>query len=183
MKNLVKLMTILNLTILSTQATTQFKRIIKDETHETTVELNKETVRCSALGYGQSELKISVPSLKWNAIFDHSNTDGRGPCVTAGRMSCSNFLQFPTLTEANLPSISETKSSIPDELIDPDKPKEKILVRVFLTEEFTITEDSCFRELRENVETNVRGINFNHLRIKNIGELEVNECLQIQSSL
>jgi hypothetical protein len=143
-----------------------FSRVIKDETHTSTIRLNKENVRCSALGYGASELKISIPSLKWNAIFDHSNNDGRGPCVTAGTSFCG-FNNFPP------------ESGIPDILLDEERPTEEISVNVKLHEEFSVKEESCTRTLREFVTTNVRGIDFTHNRIKSIGEISLKECNQI----
>ncbi|OUR95299.1 hypothetical protein A9Q84_15780 [Halobacteriovorax marinus] len=182
MNNLLKMIAILAVTIVTTQAN-NFSRIIKDRTHETTIKLDRSTVRCSALGYGSAELKITVPSLKWNAIFDHSNTDGRGPCVTAGRMSCSAFLQFPAITPGSLPDLSLPNNSIPDVLIDAEKPEERISVRVFLTEEFNIREEICTRTLKENVVTMVRGIEFKHQRVKSIGELPISECVKVESSL
>ncbi|WP_127716216.1 hypothetical protein [Halobacteriovorax sp. HLS] len=157
-----KLLTILTL-LLTTQINaeeTSFTRIIKDETHSSQIILDLESVRCSGLGYGLEELKISVPSLKWSAIFDHSNNDNRGPCVTAGTRFCS-FLD---------------PEGIPDVLLDPENPRENIQVRVFLEERFDKKENHCTRTLEEKVETNVRGIDFTHSRIKDIGTIDLEEC-------
>ncbi|OIQ20689.1 MAG: hypothetical protein BM556_01755 [Bacteriovorax sp. MedPE-SWde] len=145
-----------------------FRRVIKEATHKSTITLDKSTVRCSALGYGLEELKIGIPTLAWRAIFDHSNQDGRGPCVTAGTSFCKQ--QF------NLPS----KVGIPEVLLNPDKPTEEVDVKVVLTEEFRIDfNNKCVRTLLENVITDVRGITFTHLRTKNIGELPLQECLDV----
>ena len=162
-------------------AQANFERIIKDEIHSSVITLTKETVRCSALGYGGAELKITLPSLKWNAIFDHSNNDGRGPCVTAGMSFCGldNF-SFPTSLETSEELISDqTNKAIPDVLLDESRKTEEITVNVKLREEFTIQNDKCNRVLRELVETNVRGIDFTHTRVKSIGELSLEECSKI----
>ncbi|ATH07991.1 hypothetical protein BIY24_08510 [Halobacteriovorax marinus] len=165
MKTMKKVITILTLTmtpLLAGDFPKQQKRVIKEETHQTQIQLDTENVRCSALGYGASELKISVPSLEWYAIFDHSNRDGRGPCVTAGRGFCDIF-----------GGMDEEVSEV---LISEEKPTEDISVTVTLTEVLHETNEKCFRSLEESVETNVRGIPFTHLRIKDIGELPKEKC-------
>jgi len=149
----------------------EFTRVIKDETHATYVELDTTTVRCSAIGYGMEELKVSLPSLKWNAILDHSNRDGLGPCITAGTKFCSKIFDNDTGTWSSL--------GIPDVLIDPETPTESINVRVVLNEDFRIEDDICFRSLRENVTTVIRGVDFTHVRSARIGQLPAKECLSI----
>lgn len=146
------------------KSTRNFERVIKSESHKTTITLNKETVRCSALGYGSSELKISIPSLKWNAIFDHSNNDNRGPCVTAGTSFCG---------------FGNSQPGIPEVLLDEQTPDEEVVVTVQLTEKFSANDETCTRVLEEFVETEVRGISFNHFRIKSIGEISLDECNRI----
>ena len=160
------LLTSVNASVFETVGINVVERIIKDEVHKTTITLDDSTVRCSSLGYGMSELKISVPSLEWYAIFDHSNQDGRGPCVTAGTEFCNGFDRF------------SNENNIPDNLLDPDNTRQDIEVRVFLKEVFQATADSCLRTLKEHVETNVRGIPFTHVRVKSIGTLPLSECLQ-----
>lgn len=137
------------------------RKVIKDETHSTTILLDNTTVRCSSLGYGASELKISVPSLEWYAIFDHSNRDDKGPCVTAGMSFCGNF---------------GGPVSIPEVLLQQDNTQEDIDVRIILTEVLRVSNTTCLRMLEEKVETTVRGIDFNHFRVKNIGEIPLEEC-------
>jgi hypothetical protein len=138
-----------------------FSRVIKDTTHKSVVPLNKDTVRCSHIGYGASELKIGIPSLRWEAALDHSNGENLGPCVTAGMSFCGGFGGTP---------------SIPEELLDADNPTETVDVQVVLNEQFVKNEESCTRTLVENVFLNVRGIDFNHQRIKEIGEISLQEC-------
>ncbi|EQC43875.1 hypothetical protein [Bacteriovorax sp. Seq25_V] len=135
----------------------RFSRILLDETHQSAVTLNTETVRCSAVGYGFPELKVTLESLKWATIFDHSNQDGLGPCITAGTMLCEDF-------------------TVPDVLIDSQNETENIAVRVTLTESFTISDQKCFRSLDEDVTTTIRGIPFTHRRSAFLGELNVDEC-------
>ena len=158
----------------STLATT-FTRVIKDHTHKATVTLTKDTIRCSPFGYGLSELKVTLNSLKYYAIFDHSNQDGLGPCITAGHRYC--------LPDWNVDH--NLKVSLPKVLLNPDKLTEEILVRVSLEEEFSIFERNetrdCRRTLIESVETDIRGIPFTHLRSKDIGSLPAEECERIIS--
>jgi hypothetical protein len=163
-------------------ASQSFERVIKDATHKSTVTLNKKTVRCSALGYGLQELKISVPSLQWHAVLDHSNQDGRGPCVTAGSKFCGFGL--PIFNEDG--TIQDGPSNgIPDILLDLDNPTAQVDVRVILKETFFINREGteCHRGLKEEVEMDVRGIDFSHLRSKSIGTLPVEECLAIKANL
>lgn len=163
-------------------ASQTFERVIKDETHQSNVTLNKKTVRCSALGYGLQELKISVPSLQWHAVLDHSNLDGRGPCVTAGSKFCGFGL--PIFNENG--TITDGPSNgIPDFLLDLDNPLELVDVRVILKESFFVNSEGteCHRSLKEEIEMNVRGIDFTHFRSKNIGMLPVESCLAIKENL
>lgn len=70
------------------------ERVLISDSKETDVELNTSTVRCSAIGYGASELKINVKELDGWTLFDHSNInagDFQGePCMTAGRCKFRN---------------------------------------------------------------------------------------------
>ncbi|MEE3080480.1 MAG: hypothetical protein VX341_14165 [Bdellovibrionota bacterium] len=155
-----------------------FERVLKDETHQATVKLNDQTVRCSALGYGMSELKVTLDSLLHNTIFDHSNQDGLGPCITAGVSYCAPAWDFGD---------DSAPDPFPTDLIDPNRPTEEINVRVVLKETFylkiTPTEKKCFRNLVEDVNTEIRGIKFTHNRTKYIGMLSVEECEQIKANL
>ena len=147
-----------------------FKRVIKDETHETQVALDLDTVRCSAIGYGMEELKVTLPSLKWYAVLDHSNQDGLGPCITAGTKFCLAPWNRGDTEPDPFPTV----------LINPDQVYEEISVRVILTEIFSKGQQDgqelCHRFLKEEVETEIRGIPFTHVRTKNIGTLPVQEC-------
>lgn len=75
----------------SIQSAERFERKEKElfrKNHRIHLNLNKKSVRCSDLGYGNVQLKISVNDLEWISFFDHSNTGEAEPCMTAGMMSC-----------------------------------------------------------------------------------------------
>ena len=75
-----------------------FTRVIKDEIHLTTVAVTPLSVRCSMIGYGLSELKLNIPSLRWHAVLDHSNGENLGSCVTAGPKFCE-FGNMPKIPD------------------------------------------------------------------------------------
>lgn len=137
------------------------ERVLKDVTTPITIEVTEKNVRCSAVGYGLSELKLNIPSLRWLAVLDHSNAENLGPCVTAG--ACSN----PDLNREGREPMDIIVSG--DDRVHTD-------VRVILTEVFSKSGGKCFRSLEERVELNVRGVPFTHLVTESIGTLPVEEC-------
>jgi hypothetical protein len=148
--------------------------VLKDETTRTTVSLNSETVRCSDIGYGSLELKVTVPALDEIAYFNHSNPGEQAPCVTAGSFSCG------TIGGGQKPW-----SKKPSDIVDPAKPTEDIDVHVVLTQHFLMAQgdqagtQKCLVQLKESVETEIRGIPFKHLRSGVVGEMPVALCKHI----
>lgn len=141
-----------------------FTRVIKDEIHLTTVAVTPLSVRCSMIGYGLSELKLNIPSLRWHAVLDHSNGENLGSCVTAG----PKFCEF-----GNMPKI-------PDGFFVNDTPNVETEMRVILNEQFVTNEDgSCERTLVENISLDVRGIKFTHQKSKRIGLINEAECREL----
>jgi len=63
------------------------ERVLINDSKKMEAELNSATVRCSKIGYGGRELKISLKGLDGWTLFNHSNValgDFGGPCMTAG---------------------------------------------------------------------------------------------------
>lgn len=163
--------TLLTLTALFTSlsvlaANTEKKEyLIHNKDVKTTVHLNDKTVRCSALGYGVSELKISVPALDYLAFFDHSNIGESEPCMTAGMCT------FRNTGDGNRVS----------DILDPNKPSEEIEINMILKEVYYINHDqkSCSRAIEESLKSDLRGKTFTHFRSKSLGDYPYSLCVQI----
>ncbi len=136
------------------------ERILKDETNPTTVELNRQTVRCSDLGYSNFQLKVSVPDLKFLAALDHANAGEAQPCVTAGRCQPGNQ---------------------PEDLLTDPNPFVLTTVQVVLREVLAIDHSAktCRRTLRENVTTQIRGKTFTHMKTADLGQYPYDICIQL----
>lgn len=144
--------------------------ILKEQDHNTQVELTQETVRCSALGYGLAELKISVPALDYISFFNHSNIGEAQPCMTAG--ACR--LDFPGQEPG--------EGLDPSDILDPNNPTEETVIHQLLVENYTLNHDTqtCTRSLKEEVTAEVRGLTFHHVRFGILGEYPFALCQQIQ---
>ena len=150
--------------------------VIIDRVHKINLNLNEKSVRCSALGYGGRELKISVNDLEWISFFDHSNRGEAEPCMTAGMMSCGqDIFNFPLPgSDQNTPenqtlqrfrSLGQVESTL----------------KQVVTERLRIDHDNltCHRSLQETVETIVDGVNFTHFRSGDLGEYPFEICQQL----
>ncbi len=146
-----------------------FTRVSLQDKFPAHLNLNTETVRCSHIGYGTAELKISVPALKWSAVFDHANVGEAEPCMTAG------FCKMPWLDDGH---------TVEDFLALVSGPQQVEIQRV-LTEGFALNLDqrSCTRTLSETLNTTVAGVEFKHFVSKRIGDLPFEICLEIQAGL
>lgn len=146
-----------------------FSRVSLKDRFEASVDVNNRTVRCSSVGYGVSELKINVPGLKWNAVFDHSNAENLGPCMTAG-VCRDDIINVDGLT--------------PDDLIQDDPGRQNIVVRRLLKERFQLDhfDKTCSRTLTESLDTVIRGHEFTHTVSKQIGDLPFQSCLDLVDS-
>ncbi|MBI3542981.1 MAG: hypothetical protein HY075_06890 [Deltaproteobacteria bacterium] len=156
MKNL--LLAIAALTSLTAQAAPQeIKRVLKDTVTPVVLDLNPKTVFCTDRGYGNIQLKVSVPDLDWLAHFNH-RVEGEGqPCITGGR--CSETLN-------------------PGKILDPNDRFVVVPVRVVLTEVIQLDRDArtCQHALLEKVESQIRGVRFNHSRGNDFVPLEIEKC-------
>jgi hypothetical protein len=120
-------------------------QVLKDDTTFVALALNDKTVFCTQFGYGEPELKVSVPDLDWLAHFDHRVVGELLPCMAAG--PCSENLQ-------------------PGNIIDPTAPITRVPVRVVLKASYVIdhTQKTCERTLQEEVHSVIRDRRFTHGR-------------------
>lgn len=121
----------------------EHERTLKDTTTWIALSLNEGTVFCSAIGYGSSFLKVSVPDLDWLAHFDHRADTLGLPCAAAGE--CSDVLNPETILQSR-PGV------------------ESVALRVILTEVLSVDVEGqrCQRWLREEVQAVVRGVPLRH---------------------
>lgn len=133
------------------------ERIILEDSKAMIAKVDRKHVRCSARGYGLAELKINLEGLDGWTLFDHTNDnfgDRTGlPCMTAG--ACKN-------------GSWDDGISI-DDIIQGNERSENIVVNRKVTEIRELSkengEDVCIRLLRENIDTQVGGIPFTHVRV------------------
>lgn len=147
------------------------ERTLLEDSKAMSAEVSNKTVICSALGYGMAELKINIKALDGWTILDHSNSrygDRDGiPCMTAG--ACK-------------PSWDPEGQGFKIEDIIQNNPRiEKIVVKRKIIEVRNLFdneqgEKSCFRNLREELETVVGGIPFFHARVSPSEELPAKSC-------
>ncbi len=133
------------------------EKIIKDVVTTVQIPLNQNTVRCSSVGYGQQELKVSVADLSWLTIFSHANNGEALPCVTAG--PCA-------------------PGRMPENLLNGSEQLISTKVRVTLKETYTIdhAKKTCTRKLQEYVQTPIKQFMFRHFRSGEIGAFPYQLC-------
>lgn len=135
----------------------QASRVLKDTTTPVALELTDKTVFCTDRGYGNIQLKISVPDLDWLAHFDHRVVGEGVPCMTAGR--CSDALS-------------------PNSILEPNERIAIAPIRAILTERLQLdrTRRTCMQFLEEQIESTVRGRRFQHSRAKSMGAMDFEKC-------
>jgi len=135
-------------------------RVLKDTTTMVAIDLNETTAFCTDRGYGNIQLKVSVPDLDILAHFDHRVVGEGQPCITAGRCSPSNG---------------------PGAIIDPKEPMAVVPMRVVLEDLVTIDEATatCSHQLRETVTSLIRGKKFSHLRSGLLEPMSYEKCLKL----
>lgn len=121
------------------------KRVLKDTTTYIPLELTQKTVFCTDRGYGNVQLKVSVPDLDWLAYFDHRVVGEGFPCITGGQ--CNTSLS-------------------PDTILNPNERITVVPVRVVLIEHTMIDRSArtCKQRLEEQITSVIRGHKFNHQR-------------------
>lgn len=141
------------------------ERVIVQDQKVTDAEVNNQTVRCSAKGYGVEELKINIKGLNGWTMLDHSNRkfgDSGEPCMTAGM--CSSSWMDGLKVEDVLQNNPRT---------------EKITVLRTLTERRYISSldsNDCLRSFKEDLKTKVGGVEFNHTRVSREDDLPAEAC-------
>lgn len=138
---------------------THKERVIRDQTVPSQIQLDATTVRCSAIGYSQAELKISVPDLEFLAVFNHTNFGESAPCMTAG--ACQ-----PGRMPANILT---------------SEPTEDISLHVVLKETYDLdaAAKTCQHTLIEEISTVVRGVPFFHQRSADLGDFPFDLCQKL----
>ena len=129
--------------------------VIQDTTRAMKVQLNQQTVLCSAADYGAMFLKILIPDLAEVTVLDHRNIGAGAPCVAAGMCRTDNM---------------------PADILDVDRPSEVVPVRVVLTKTATLNKDVCTIRLVETLEIPIRGKVFTHRRSINVGKRNAEDC-------
>ena len=162
---------ILLLVLISTSVQAQSRFESKEKTISKNVaqveielnELNEQTVLCSAADYGARFLKVLIPALADLTVMDHQNTGAGAPCVAAG------MCEFTP---------GDGGFSTTD-ILDGSAPVAKVDIEVTLTRVFSLDHEkkTCHVSLRENVLTEIRGIEFTHIRHASIGERAFGDCL------
>lgn len=140
------------------------ERVLISDSKKMEAELNRATVRCSAIGYGSSELKINLKGLDGFTLFDHSNINAGDisgePCMTAG--TCKPFAKSPF------------GLSVEDILGNGDRTETVVVNRQIVEVKSVVKNDEgvdiCSRHIEERLQTNINRadangqIKFYHLR-------------------
>ena len=128
--------------------------------HEISVKISADTVRCSSQGYSLPELKIDVPDLDWAATFQHRNFGEGQPCMTAG--SCRQV-------------------GGPEVILAGGDEEIKTLLTVVMQEVAWVddTNDTCYRQVEEVLEMDVRGHTFSHVRQAPLVEVSAKLCREL----
>lgn len=133
---------------------TQEGRLVSDKTTTVSVELNAQTVKCSAQDYSMPMLKVLVPALADLTLLNHRNTREGAPCVAAGQ--CGKFK--------------------PGDILAAGEGTEQISVRVVLRKLAEADGGACRVTLIETVHTRIRGIAFFHERRHDLAKRVAEDC-------
>lgn len=129
-----------------------------------TVNLDEKSVICSRADYSVPMLKVLIPSLADVTLLNHQNFGAGAPCVTTGE-SCRSF--------------GERTSASPEDILQGKPGVEKIEVVVTATriEAIDHVQKTCIVNLRENVETQIRGKKLFHLRESELASRSYEDCV------
>jgi hypothetical protein len=125
-------------------APVEMVRTLRDQTTTVALVLDSKTVFCTDKGYGNIQLKVTVPDLDWLAHFDHRVAGEGLPCMTAGR--CTEALGPKDILNGDRIGITRIRSVLNE--------------RIFLDADAK----TCLSNLEETVTGTIRGIVFNHVR-------------------
>jgi hypothetical protein len=126
-------------------------RVLRDQTTTIALQLDAERVFCTAVGYSDIQLKISVPDLDWLGALDHRVEGETLPCMTGGLCAASDA----ALGEEGL---------TPADFIGDGPAVEIVPVRVVLIEHLVLDAGGgqCTRSLEEDVSATIQGHPFTH---------------------
>ena len=136
-------------------------RVLKDSTTMVALDLDASTVFCTDRGYGNVQLKVSVPDLSVLAHFDHRVIGENKPCITGGECKGTN---------------------VPSSILNPDKKIEVAPIRVILSQTLYINDENktCSGYLLETINSYIRGIPFQHMREGELEPLDYEKCIRLQ---
>jgi len=140
-------------------AETLEKEVSRQNT-DITVAVHPSSVRCSALGYGQPELKVDVPDLDWAAVFNHRQLGEGEPCMAAGVCTATNS---------------------PARVLAGGEGDVATHVLVVHTEVGTVEtgHSTCARELVEELTMQLRGLTFVHRKSTPLAPWTASECRKL----
>lgn len=138
----------------------EVQSVLSDVTTWIDLELNESTVFCSALGYGLSFLKVSIPQLDQLAHFDHRVEESGLPCAAVGE--CSSEVG-------------------PHTILAGGAGVERVAVRVVLTEVLRLdpAARTCTRQLVEEVFATVRGVPLRHREQDKPAPMRFDVCMAL----
>ncbi|HEX4047202.1 MAG TPA: hypothetical protein VH309_05185 [Elusimicrobiota bacterium] len=129
--------------------------VIRDETTVVKVDLNPQTVKCSAADYSGPMLKVLVPALADLTVLNHRNTREGAPCLAAGR--CGEGVG-------------------PETILKSGDGSDEVPVRVVLKKLADVEGDVCHVSLVETVTANIRGAAFFHERRQAVADRTAADC-------
>ena len=147
-------------------------RIILKDNKTTETMVSTETVRCSAVGYGASLLKINISALDGWTLFDHSNSqfgEFGEPCMSAGQCKA------PWIPEGlTVDGLIQNKPGLEKVTIDREVIELKHVGQI--NDGHGGEMEVCVRQLVENLKTTVRGTEFVHSRSGAREEFPIKAC-------
>jgi|GEM_PF-5221690 len=129
--------------------------VVRDQTTPVDVDLNAQTVKCSAADYSAPMLKVLVPGLADLTVLNHRNTREGAPCIAAGK--CSATVGPQTILQSGAGTV-------------------RAPIRVVLKKVAAIDGDVCHVTLVETVTTQIRGVPFFHEREQAVADRAAADC-------
>jgi uncharacterized protein (TIGR03382 family) len=132
--------------------------IVHKTTTNMSIELNANTVLCSAADYGSPHLKVLIPKLASLTLLDHQNFGAGAPCVAAGECAPGNM---------------------PEDIINAQSPSEPVAMQITAVrfDETDAAAQTCETSLVERVNLTIRGKEFKHERRAYLGSRELSDCV------
>jgi hypothetical protein len=131
--------------------------VLSDRNVTLTVEISAKNVKLSRADYSVPVVKVLVPELAGETILDHRNTNEGAPCLAT----------YDTKKPEDVIQGKETHIWNTFRI--------QLVKRVELYEE-TEKKQVCQVTLIERVDSKIRGFNFTHERVKDIGQRNPQDC-------